>query len=50
MIHTTNGYYFLIDLIILHPLVPDTSIVVGEISRSHGREYEDDCLLGCCAV
>jgi hypothetical protein len=22
----------------------------GEISGSHGGEYEDDCLLGCCAV
>jgi hypothetical protein len=21
-----------------------------EISRSHGGEYEDGCLLGCCAV
>jgi hypothetical protein len=21
-----------------------------EISGSHGDEYEDDCLLGCCAV
>jgi hypothetical protein len=23
---------------------------LGEISGSHGGEYEDDCLLGCCAV
>jgi hypothetical protein len=23
---------------------------VGEISGSHGGEYEDDCLLACCAV
>jgi hypothetical protein len=22
----------------------------SEISGSHGSEYEDDCLLGCCAV
>jgi hypothetical protein len=22
----------------------------GEISDSHGREYEGDCLLGCCAA
>jgi hypothetical protein len=22
----------------------------SEISGSHGGEYEDDCLLGCCAV
>jgi hypothetical protein len=22
----------------------------GEISGSHGDEYEDGCLLGCCAV
>jgi hypothetical protein len=22
----------------------------GEISGSHGGEYEYDCLLGCCAV
>jgi hypothetical protein len=27
----------------------DNKIVV-EISGSHGGEYEDDCLLGCCAV
>jgi hypothetical protein len=24
--------------------------MIGEISGSHGGEYEDDCLLGCCAV
>jgi hypothetical protein len=23
---------------------------VGEISGSHGGEYEDGCLLGCCAL
>jgi hypothetical protein len=23
---------------------------IVEISGSHGGEYEDDCLLGCCAV
>jgi hypothetical protein len=23
---------------------------VGEISGSHGGKYEDDCLLGCCAM
>jgi hypothetical protein len=22
----------------------------GEISGSHSSEYEDDCLLGCCAM
>jgi hypothetical protein len=22
----------------------------GEISGPHSREYEDDCLLGCCVV
>jgi hypothetical protein len=27
-----------------------THTVVGEISGSHGGEYEDGCLLGCCAV
>jgi hypothetical protein len=25
------------------------SVTIGEISGSHGGEYEDDCLLGCCA-
>jgi hypothetical protein len=25
-------------------------IVHGEISGSHGGEYEDDCLLGCCTL
>jgi hypothetical protein len=25
-------------------------LLVGDISGSHGGEYEDDCLLGCCAV
>jgi hypothetical protein len=24
--------------------------ILGEISSSHGGEYEDDCLLVCCAV
>jgi hypothetical protein len=24
--------------------------VIRVFLRSHGREYEDDCLLGCCAV
>jgi hypothetical protein len=24
--------------------------VLGEISGFHGGEYEDGCLLGCCAV
>jgi hypothetical protein len=24
--------------------------IVGETSGSHGGEYEDDCLLGCCSV
>jgi hypothetical protein len=24
--------------------------VLGDISGSHGGEYEDDCLLGCCAA
>jgi hypothetical protein len=24
--------------------------VLGEISGSHGGEYEVDCLLGCCTV
>jgi hypothetical protein len=23
---------------------------IGEISGSHCDEYEDDCLLGCCAM
>jgi hypothetical protein len=23
---------------------------IGDISGSHGDEYEDDCLLGCCAA
>jgi hypothetical protein len=23
---------------------------LDDISGSHGGEYEDDCLLGCCAV
>jgi hypothetical protein len=23
---------------------------IGEISGSHGGEYEDDCFLGCCAL
>jgi hypothetical protein len=25
-------------------------IFIGEISGSRGGDYEDDCLLGCCAV
>jgi hypothetical protein len=27
-----------------------TIICNGEISGSHGGKYEDDCLLGCCAM
>jgi hypothetical protein len=27
-----------------------TSNLLGEISGSHGSEYKDDWLLGCCAV
>jgi hypothetical protein len=27
-----------------------TKPFIGEISGPHGDEYEDDCLLGCCAV
>jgi hypothetical protein len=26
------------------------STQIGEISGSYGGEYEDNCLLGCCAV
>jgi hypothetical protein len=26
------------------------SFKIGEISDSHGGEYEDECLLECCAV
>jgi hypothetical protein len=29
---------------------PSNKIYSCEISGSHGGEYEDDCLLGCCAV
>jgi hypothetical protein len=25
-------------------------VIICEISGSHGGEYEDGCLLGCCAV
>jgi hypothetical protein len=28
----------------------NTSLDIDEISGSYGGEYEDDCLLGCCAV
>jgi hypothetical protein len=27
-----------------------TGFNLGEILGSRGGEYEDDCLLGCCAV
>jgi hypothetical protein len=27
-----------------------SQVRIGSISCSHGGEYEDDCLLGCCAV
>jgi hypothetical protein len=29
---------------------PADYLTVSEISGSHGGEYEDDRLLGCCAV
>jgi hypothetical protein len=28
----------------------NTEKILGEISGSHGDEYKDDYLLGCCAV
>jgi hypothetical protein len=28
----------------------ETTTLHCEISGSHGGEYENDCLLGCCAV
>jgi hypothetical protein len=28
----------------------EARLFFGETSSSHGGEYEDDCLLGCCAV
>jgi hypothetical protein len=31
-------------------MILGVSIVLSDISGSHGGEYEDDCLLGCCAV
>jgi hypothetical protein len=31
------------------PVIMTTNIF-GEISGSHGGEYEYNCLLGCCAV
>jgi hypothetical protein len=27
-----------------------TALILDEISGSHGNEYENDCLLGCCTV
>jgi hypothetical protein len=30
--------------------VRTNKIIHGKISGSHGVEFEDDCLLGCCAV
>jgi hypothetical protein len=40
------------DLISLAFLFKESRLIriPGEISGSHGGEYEDDCLLGCCAV
>jgi carbonic anhydrase/acetyltransferase-like protein (isoleucine patch superfamily) len=31
-------------------VVIERTFVLGGISYSHGCEYEDNCLLGCCAV
>jgi hypothetical protein len=28
----------------------DEAVMLCKISGSHGSEYEDGCLLGCCAV
>jgi hypothetical protein len=30
--------------------IASDGIVISEVSGSHGGEYEDDCVLGCCAV
>jgi hypothetical protein len=42
---------------IIIPLFKELAVVMGtsqfnpvEISGSHGNEYKDGCLLGCCAV
>jgi hypothetical protein len=34
----------------LSPMNKTITFRIGEISGSHGGEYEDDCLLGCYAV
>jgi hypothetical protein len=42
-----------IDLItfrLIHSLASGSISVLSEISGSHGGEYKDGCLLGCCAV
>jgi hypothetical protein len=28
----------------------ENNTLTGEISGSHGSEYDDGCLLGCCAM
>jgi hypothetical protein len=32
-----------------HPQKTEITVRIGEITGSHGGEYEDDCLLRCCA-
>jgi hypothetical protein len=32
------------------PTLIVSSVLLGEVSGPHGVEYEDGCLLGCCAV
>jgi hypothetical protein len=38
---TNNGWVFFVSC---------NTLSLCEISGSHGGKYEDDCLLGCCAV
>jgi hypothetical protein len=35
---------------ISYSATPCTDLLLGDILGSHGDEYKDDCLLGCCAV
>jgi hypothetical protein len=41
-------YYCLYAVVQLNNSLRQT--LLGQISGSHGDEYEDDCLLECCAV
>jgi hypothetical protein len=45
-----NHIYVILSTIFIHTVFLINYVLIGENSGSHGDEYEDGCLLGCCAM